>query len=122
MGYTPLPLAVYPRRVDAAERARRYAAFTEPPRGNAFVTRYWSWQARRYRRRIAGLPDEASREEMRTLEQGIDELDQHADELRSGLREEPNLAVEIGQAERSLHQLKAMWFWLYERTATPPAP
>jgi hypothetical protein len=49
--------------------------------------------------------------EMRSLEQGIRDLEELRAQWVGQLLNDPNAAVEISHADRLVHQLKATWFW-----------
>jgi hypothetical protein len=71
--------------VNDAERRREYERFTQPP--------------------------EENRGEMRSLEQGIRDVEELRAERAGRFPDDPNAPVEISHADRLVHQLKATWFW-----------
>jgi hypothetical protein len=103
--------------VEDAERARDYERFTHPPRMNRFATTIWQAQARRFRRKAQRSSVEENRAQMRELVDGIADLEELKAEWEAALPSNPNAAIEVAQAERSIHQLKAMWFYAYEAVA-----
>jgi hypothetical protein len=100
--------------MDDAERAREYQPFTRPPRMNRFATAIWQAQARRYRRKAQRSSADENRAQMREFADGIADLEQLEAEWQETLPTNPNAAIEIARAERSIHQLMAMWVTAYE--------